>query len=183
MIVFELREGGLTPSTTYAGSGDGTCGSPVGADGAATGAGRQRRPGGNGGDAYYAGSAGDGGDGGNGGNGGDGGNGGRVHLISATAELERKFELAAPGGIGGMGGQDESRGAQATQVLSRNGKTTVTTTIDRRRAHTGARAISAMSDTMGTMASSTPPVLEVNATEFTDLLDGLPEALKSVVAW
>ena len=184
LIVFELREGGLSPQYYVRRFGDVNV--RISSQGGRGGNGARGGDGGNGGDGgdgYYAGSGGDGGDGGNGGNGGDGGNGGRVRLISATAELERKFELAASRGSGGMGGQDGTPGAAGAPGSIDKWEDD---SDDRERPTPGSHGSEGNFGHVGHNGNdglSTPPALEVNAAEFTALLDGLPESFKSVVAW
>ena len=184
LIVFEVREGGLTPQYHVRRFDDLNVRiSSQGGSGGNGGGGGNGGQGGDGGDGYYAGSGGDGGDGGNGGNGGDGGNGGRVHLISATSELERKFELAAAGGTAGMGGRDGTPGAAGAPGSidewedDRDNKG-----VPEPGSH-GSEGNFGHVGHNGNDGLSTSPILDVNAEEFTDLLSGLPESLKSVVAW
>ena len=184
LIVFEVREGGLTPQYHVRRFGDANVRiSSQGGRGGNGGGGGNGGQGGDGGDGYYAGSGGDGGDGGNGGNGGDGGNGGRVRLISATAELERQFELAAAGGTAGMGGQDGTPGAAgAPGSIDEWEDDSDDKGVPEPGSH-GSEGNFGHVGHNGNDGLSTSPILEVNAEEFTDLLDGLPESLQSVVAW
>ena len=184
LIVFEVREGGLSPRHHVRRFGDVNVRiSSRGGSGGNGGRGGAGGQGGDGGDGYHSGDGGDGGDGGNGGNGGDGGNGGRVHLISTTAALERKFELVAPGGAGGMGGRDGTPGAAGAPGSIDEWEDETDESGPPAPGSHGSEGNFGHVGHNGNDGLSTSPILEVNAEVFPDLLKGLPESLESVVTW
>ena len=184
LVVFEVREGGLTPRYFVRRFDNANVRiSSLGGAGGNGGRGGNGGHGGDGGEGYIAGTGGDGGDGGNGGNGGDGGNGGRIHLVSATSELERKFELSAPGGLGGMGGRDGTPGAAGTPGSVDAWEDDSDPKEPPAPGSHGSEGNFGHVGHNGNDGLSTSPVLEANSEEFKDLLDGLPDTLQSVINW
>ena len=184
LVVFEVREGGLTPKYLIRRFDDVNVRIfSVGGAGGNGGRGGNGGHGGDGGEGYFSGNGGNGGDGGNGGNGGDGGNGGHIYLISATAELERKFALSAAGGLAGVGGQDGTPGAAgAPGSIDVWEKDSDPKEPPSPGSH-GSEGNFGHVGHNGNDGLSTPPTLEDNSEEFKDLLDGLPNTLRSVINW
>ena len=186
LVVFEVREGGLTPKYFVRRFDDVYVRiSSLGGAGGKGGRGGNGGHGGDGGEGYFSGTGGNGGDGGNGGNGGDGGNGGHITLVTATPELQRKFELSAPGGLGGFGGQDGTPGAAGVPGSVDAWEEDSDPKDPPGPGSHGSEGNFGHVGHNGNDGLSTSPALDDddNSEEFQDLLHGLPDTLRSVIDW